>query len=205
MREQYEGFSKDMARLIVADVPEIRGEGDDFDSLHWEKPPVNDDFKLTTRTGEESDAQESTRLQAAHDGKSLLLRFRIEDSNVDGQNVLSPVAEKELWPKGDHVEFWLFGGSARYVFAFNGNGVQYDAKNLDRNWDSKWNLQVRRTETGWEAIAAFPLSTFEFVPGKATSFHWFCTREIRHAKDDSSDVSYQGKPLYYRNFPIVIE
>jgi hypothetical protein len=205
MREQYEGFGKDLARLIVADVPEMRGEAKDLDSLQWEKPVVNDDFKLTTRESELSDAPQSTRLQAARDGETLYLRFRLEDSNVSGQNALMPIADREHWPRGDHVEFWLFDGGVDYVFAFNANGVKYDARKLDRSWDSDWELQVRQTETGWEAIAALPLSTFQFAPGQPTNFRWFCTREISHTEGEAKHVSYQGKPLYYRNFPIVIE
>jgi hypothetical protein len=205
MHDQYSGFSKNLARLIVAHIPEIRGEADDFDSLQWEKPPVSDDFKLTTRTGDVSDALKNTTLQAAHDGKSLYLRFRADDADVASQNALVPIAGQERWPKGDHVEFWLFGGGQQYVFAFNANGAKYDAKNLDRTWDSGWDLKIRKTEAGWEAIATLPLSTFQFAPGTETSFRWFCTREISRVEGEPQHVSYHGLPLYYRNFPIVVE
>ena len=205
MREQYEGFSKGMARLVVAHIPEIRGEADNFDSLQWEKPVVCDDFKLTTRTGETSNAPRSTAIQAAHDGKSLFLRFRMETTKADGRDAMVPVDGGERWPMGDHVELWLFDGGARYVFAFNANGATYDARNLDRTWDSQWVLKVRRTVSGWEAIATLPLSTFGFAPGKATSCRWFCTREISREEGESEHVSYQGLPLDYRKFPIVVE
>ena len=205
MRERYEGFSRDMARLIVADIPEIRGEADDFDSLQWHKPRVCDDFALTTRDGKKSDPPQSTALQAAHDGKLLFLRFRMEAAKGDGRDAMAPVAGKERWPKGDHVEFWLFDRGARYVFAFNAKGARYDARNLDRSWDFPWDLKVRTTKSGWEAIATLPLSTFGFVPGKATGCRWFCTREISRAEGKSRHVSYQGLPLYYRQFPIVVE
>jgi hypothetical protein len=205
MREQYEGFSKDMARLIVADIPEIRGEADDFDSLQWEKPSVCDDFKLTNRTGEAVDASQGTELQAVHDGESLFLRFRVDEPDVDGLNALKPVAGEERWPAGDHVEFWLFGGGKRYVFAFNAKGAHCDAMDLDRGWDSGWQLNVRQIESGWEAIAEIPLATFQLAPGEKTDFQWSCHREISRANGESEDISYQGHPLNYRKFPIVIE
>jgi len=205
MREQYQGFSKDMARLVVADIPEMRGEADEFESLQWEKPVVCDDFRLTTRNGETTVAPQSTRIQATQDGESLFLRFRMEEPSEVKKDVPMLPAGKEHWPLGDHVEFWLFGEGARYVFAFNANGVQYDAKNLDRSWDSKWKLKVRQTEAGWEAIASIPLSVFKFVPGKETDYRWFCTREIRRDESDSQHISYQGMPLYYRNFPVIFE
>ncbi|QDV26494.1 DUF4838 domain-containing protein [Aureliella helgolandensis] len=203
MREQYEGFGKDMARLMIANIPEMRGEADDFDSLQWEKPWVNDDFKLVTRDSDEPKAFSSTKLQAAHDGDSLFLRFRLED--LPPQVVARSGDKAESWPKGDHVEFWLFGGGARYVFAFNAGGSQYDAKDLDRSWDSNWELKVRQTSVGWEAIASIPLSTFQLGAGQPTDLRWFCTREIQLSEQETTEVSYQGKPLYYRNFPIVVE
>ena len=64
MREQYTGFSKDMGRLIVANIPEMAVDGGAFDSLQWEKPPVCDDFKVTTRTGAAVDASESNDCQS---------------------------------------------------------------------------------------------------------------------------------------------
>ncbi|MGB2819750.1 MAG: DUF4838 domain-containing protein [Phycisphaerae bacterium] len=205
MRERYEEFSRNMARLVVANVPEIGGQANDFDSLQWDKPGVCRDFRLTTRTGEKIDAPRSTAVQAAHDGKMLYLRFRTEDSGGDGRDALAPVPGRERWPKGDHVEFWLFDRAARYVFAFSAKGARYDAKNLDRSWNSGWDLKVRETRSGWEAIASMPLAVFRFVPGKATSCRWFCTREICRERGQAASVSYQGLPLYYRKFPIVIE
>ena len=64
MRERYLGFSKEMGRLIVADVPEMVIDGGAFDSLQWEKPIACDDFRGTTRTGAAVDASETTSCQS---------------------------------------------------------------------------------------------------------------------------------------------
>ena len=205
MREQYAGFSKSMARLIVAAIPEMRADAGAFDSLQWKKPPVCDDFKVTTRAGAAMDASETTAVMAAHDGKSLYIRFTASDEAVAKQNALLPVAGKERWPQGDHIEFWLFGGRDRYVFALNAHGAKYDAKNLDRRWGSGWELKVRKDKGGWEAVAVIPMSAFRFVSGKETHFRWFCTREISRTDGSAEQISYQGRPLYYRSFPIVIQ
>ena len=77
---------------------------------------------------------------------------------------MAPVAGHERWPQGDHIEFWIFGGRDRYVFALNAAGAKYDAKNLDRRWESGWELKVRKNESGWEAVAVIPMSVFGFVP-----------------------------------------
>jgi len=205
MHARYSGFSKDLARLVVAHIPEMQGEANDFDSLQWEKPSLNDDFRITSRAGEPEEAALATSVQAARDGDSLFLRFRAEDPNPGNRNQHLPVAGQERWPLGDHIEFWIFSGRDEHVFAFNSKGTTYDAKNLDRNWDSGWTLDVRETNSGWEAIAKLPLSLFNFEPGRKTGVRWFCTREVNHEGSEPQHLSYQGKPLYYRNFPIVIE
>ena len=144
-------------------------------------------------------------MKAAHDGKHLYLKFTASDRMVGKQQATTPATGREQWPRGDRIEFWLFGGRDSHVFAFNANGVRYDAKNLDRAWDSGWELRTRTTQQGWEAVAVIPLSTFGFTPGKATHWRWFCTRQISREEGSTDRMSYQGHPLYYRNFPIVVE
>ncbi len=205
MREQYEGFSKDLVRLTVANIDEIRGQSGDFDSIQWEKPDVCDDFKLTSRDGNSIDAPYQTKLQAVRDGNKFVLRFQMEAPSASSENALPPRPDKEIWPEGDHVEFWLLRGNDQYVFSFNSKGTKYDAKNLDRNWDSQWDLKVRESEEGWEAIASIPLSTFDFKSGEESAFKWSCHREVKLPDQESTHISYQGHPLYYRKFPILIE
>ena len=205
MREQYAGFSKRMARLIVPAVPEMKADRGAFDSLQWEKAPACDDFKVTTRTATAKASSETTAVKAAHDGKNLYIRFTASDKAVYAQNATQPVAGEERWPQGDHIEFWISGGRDRYVLALNANGASYDAKNLDRRWQSGWEVKTRKLKGGWEAIVVIPMSAFNLVAGKETHFRWFCTREISRADGSVEHVSYQGLPLYYRNFPIIIQ
>ena len=103
------------------------------------------------------------------------------------------------------MEFWIFSGRDRYVFALNAAGAKYDAKDLDRRWESGWELKVRKSESGWEAVAVIPMLVFGFVPGEDTRFRWFCTREISRTDGSAERVSYQGLPLYYRSFPVIIQ
>lgn len=205
MREQYAGFSRGMGRLIVANIPEMAIDAGAFDSLQWEKPPVCDDFRVTLRTAAVADASEATSVKAAHDGKNLYVRFTVSDRAIAEQKAMAPTAGQERWPQGDHIEFWLFSGRDRYVFALNAAGARYDAKNLDRRWESGWESKVRKGESGWEAIAVIPMSTLGFVPGEDTRFRWFCTRQISRTDGSVERMSFQGRPLYYRDFPIVIQ
>jgi len=205
MRAQYAGFSKSMARLIAAAVPEMASDEGAFDSLRWNKPLACEDFKITSCAEAPTDASETTMLKAAHDGRNLYIRFTASDRAMARQKVLLPAPGKERWPQGDHIEFWLFGGRDRYVFALNAAGASYDAKNLDRRWQSGWTVKTRRSETGWEAVAIIPMSAFGFEAGNETHFRWFCTREIRRTDGSGEPISYQGRPLYYRSFPVVIQ
>jgi hypothetical protein len=205
MRAQYAGFSKDLARLVVAHVPEIRTENGDFQSLQWEKPLSCDDFRTTTRTEDTPDAPETTIIKAAHDNTHVYLKFTASDRMIGKQEATTLATDREQWPRGDRIEFWLFGGRDCHVFAFNANGARYDAKNLDRAWDSGWHVRTRKNQQGWEAVVVIPLTTFGFTPGKATHWRWFCTRQVSREDGSTYRMSYQGHPLYYRNFPIVVE
>jgi hypothetical protein len=177
----------------------------EFDSLQWEKPRACDDFPGMTRTGTPVTASETTAIKAAHDGKDLYVRFTMSDQAIAERVTHAAAAEEERWPKGDHLEFWLFAGLDRYVFALNAAGAQYDAKNLDRRWESGWQLKVRRTDREWEAVAVIPLAVLGLTPGEDTRIRWFCTREINRKNNDPEHISFQGHPLYYRSFPIVVQ
>jgi len=205
MREQYVSFARKLARLVVPNIPELSGDSGDFDSIQWQKPIPCDDFKITSRSDTVSDVTETTTIQAAHDGKLLHLRLTASDSKSADREALLPTPDDERWPVGDHLELWLFAGNDRHVFALNANGIAYDAKNFDRSWDSGWNVTVRKTAAGWEALAEIPLSVLGFSPGKETPVRWFATREIKSKGSASEEQSYQGKPLYYRSFPIEIQ
>jgi len=205
MAAQYARFSRSMARLVVASVPEMATDAGALDSLQWHKAAACDDFKATSRSAAPAEASETTALRAVHDGKHLYIRFTASDGQMARQKAMAPVPGKERWPVGDHIEFWLFGGRDRYVFAFNAAGARYDAKNLDRRWQSGWRVKVRKGESGWEAVAVVPMSALGFGSDRKPAFRWFCTREVRRTDGSGERISYQGRPLYYRNFPVVIE
>ena len=201
MRAQFAGFSKQLARLVVARIPEIGGDKGDFDSLQWEKPMPSDDFKLTTRTTGAAETPQRTEIKAAHDGRSLYLKFTASGRPPTASGTAASAGNREVWPSGDRMEFWLFQGRESRVFAFNARGDHYDARNLDRSWDSGWKLQTRQTKTGWEAVVTLPLAALKLTPGKTTAWRWFCTRRVA----GTTPISYQGHPLYYRDFPVIIE
>lgn len=204
MRDQYTSFSKGMNRLIIANIPELAHDGDRFESVQWEKPAVLDDFKVTRRQGEILTASQPTTLKAAHDGKSLYLRFTAVDSGIADAKA-APKDDAENFPAGDHGEVWFQLGRDVYLFAFDCNGNVYDAKNYDRDWNSNWRVVTTKTDTGWEAIAVIPLETFGLKPGQETPLKWHAVREINHGRTRSEWISYRAVPLFSHFFPVVVE
>lgn len=192
------------AVLRVANVPEMSHDGDSFDSIQWEKPEALDDFKIVRRIGEYQTPPLRTELKAASDGKHLYLRVTAHDAAADKIEAAPRVEAVESWPKGDHVEIWL-ETSCRFVFALASNGNTYDAKNLDRYWNSGWRVVTRKTNEGWEAIAVIPLEALGVKAGQESTLKWFCVRSVNHVGAPPVTVSYQGQPLFRKNFPLVFE
>jgi hypothetical protein len=206
MRARLEAYTKGMARLVVSHIEELAFDGSTFASVQWEKPEACDDFKVTTRLGETKPGSCATTIKAGHDRKNLYIRFTASDENVGKVKVDQAEKGIESWPKGDHAEIWFSpNGSTDYVFAFNSSGNAYDAKNLDRTWNSGWRLVAQKTDMGWEAIAVIPLQSLSLTPGAETGLKWFATRTIDHGTGKPEETSYQGLPLYNKFFPIVME
>jgi len=206
MREGYAGFSEGISRLMVADIPEMAHDGGTFGSVQWEKPQSLNDFKVPppTRLGPSKTPSQETRIKAAHDGKNLYLRFSAVDGKIGSVNAIKGDGKSEIWPKGDHLEFWLSGAGGSFIFAFNAEGLMYDAKNYDRSWNSAWQLNVKKTEGGYEGIAVIPLASLGLTPKQETKTQWFCIREINHQGETPEEATYKGSVLYQKFYPIIV-
>lgn len=202
-REQFASFSKAMNRLIVAGIPEMAHDGDRFESVQWEKPQALDEFRVVRRAGELKEPAHRTVIKAAHDGRNLYVRCTA--FAAAGKASVPAPQLVESWPRGDHFELWFNQGATRHVFAFNRDGHKYDARNYDRSGNADWRVMTRPTADGWEAIAVIPQAALSLKPGEKTPLQWLALREIDLGGGKSEEVSYQGVPLYYRWFPIVVE
>ncbi len=205
MREGFSSFSQAIIRLSVADIPEMELDGDSFESVQWGKPDVLGDFKVlpATHIGAAKLPSQETRIKAAHDGTNLYLRVTALDSKISSINTVQTEAQAEIFPKGDHIEFWLGGTNGGFLFAFDANGAKYDAKNLDRSWNSGWRLNVKKTDAGYEGIAVIPLASVGLVPKQETKLGWFCAREINHKDEVPEEATYGGSVLNRTFYPIV--
>ncbi|OGV48102.1 MAG: hypothetical protein A2X49_12890 [Lentisphaerae bacterium GWF2_52_8] len=207
MREGYAGFSEGISRLVVANIPEMAHDGESFESVQWEKPESLNDFRTPppTRIGPSKVSSQASSLKAAHDGTNLYLRFTASDSKIANIKTIKGDGKTEIWPKDDHIEFWLNGPGGTYIFAFDAEGNKYDSKNYDRDWNSLWKLKVKKTESGYEAIAIIPLFDLGLAPKQETKLQWFCVREINHKDSTPEESTYKGQVLYKSFFPIIMQ
>src|SRR5690606_13223045 len=184
--------------------PEMSNDGGKFLSLQWEQPQLLEGFFLAVDDGQkEVPASQKTGIKAASDDKNLYLRFYASDSMI-AKAVARPKDDKEIWPAGDHGEIWFKSGQTRMVFAFDCNGNAYDARNLDRNWNSGWQVTTQKTVDGWEAIAIIPLEALGLKPGQETGMTWFVRREINHGQDQPEWATYNGVALDRVWYPLVM-
>jgi len=196
--------NQDLGKLMIANIPEMAGDGHTFDSVHWEKPLELTRFRRPYVYKQPNDPSVETEVRAGHDGNNLYVRFRAADPPSGEIEAMAPRAE-ETFPQGDHLEWWLYDRRGNYVFAFNADGAKYDARNLDRKWDSGWRLATRKTGRGWDAVLTLPLSTFNLKPGQKTSLRWTALREVQHQGEPPETNVFHGMSLHYRTYEIVVE
>lgn len=203
MRNVFASYAKGMARMVVANVAEMAHDGDTFDSVQWEKPRVLDDFKVTQRLGALREPSQRTALKAARTDQHLYIRFTAYDTEMESVLTRERDEQAERWPRGDHAELWFALPHRKpFVFAFDANGTAYDAREYDRDWNSNWRLMTRRIGDRWEAIAVIPLASLGLQPEEKPRLQWFCVREIHHEHRRPEYVSYQGRPLFRKMYPI---
>ena len=196
--------NQDMGKLMIANIPEMFQDGETFESVQWEKPLEMTEFKKPLLYKVPNSPSQDTQIRAGHDGKNFYVRFDASDSYVAAIDAVEPLPT-ENFLLGDHIEFWLYQGGDSYVFAFNCNGSKYDAKNLNKEWNSNWKLNTRKTKAGWNAIITLPLKDFGLAPGKQTSLKWSALRQIKHNGEESETSVYKGMSLHYKKYPIIVE
>lgn len=201
---QFNRLGQSLNRMVIAHQRSITNDGLEFNSLQWEIPDAMENFTEETRFGERKAAEQQTLVKTAHDGKTLYVRFYAKDTDI-AKATARPKDDKELWTAGDHVELWFHGQSETFLFAIDCNGNTYDARNLDRSWNSGWKVKTQKNEEGWEAIVLIPLESVGLKPGQDNDMKWMIRREINHGREKPQWVSYTGGVLYRHSYPVVIE
>jgi len=133
----------------------------------------------------------------AHDAKNLVVLCRCDDPNPEKLFGIPQDKAKEIWPRGDHMEYFFSDPKRqdRFVqFAINCNNTALDRDNIvSEKWNSKWQHKVRKTKKGYEVITVFPLSDLNVNLGTRTPLRGLFFRTVSHNGDrKDSELSTWG-------------
>ncbi|HYR46697.1 MAG TPA: DUF5916 domain-containing protein, partial [Thermoanaerobaculia bacterium] len=143
----------------------------DFDDPAWEKAPAARElFQNEPQEGRPATLDTECRVIATPE--ALLLRFVMEEP-------ASELVARELrrdadLSNDDRIAFVLDTYHDRrnaYFFATNPNGVRADGLVTEEadpsfDWDTVWDVRVRRTARGWDALFKIPYTALNFPGGE---------------------------------------
>lgn len=157
--------------------------GADFDSSLWEGAYTLKDFRVPLADKKDQAATNDTEVRIASDGERVYIRINARDSAMDKVNVLAPPVDGYLntFPAGDHIELVITAREC-FTFAFDCNGNKYLSKDYAPTRYCWYDLRVRKTASGWEALVAFDWDNLlleHFTVGKNFSF-----QAARHSDHD---------------------
>lgn len=132
----------------------------DFDATCWANAAMLDAFNIPAYIdwGAKKPAKQPTNIKVLRDESNLYFHC---SAVTAGPNFM-PASPPDTFPNGERCEIYLMNGKTTYLFAFDGNGNIYDAKDLDRRWNSKWRVRARKNKDSWQAVIAIPLSDIDF-------------------------------------------
>ena len=142
----------------------------DFDDEAWERAPSARDL-FQQEPSEGQPATLSTECRVIATPKALLLRFVMEESA--SEFVANELRRDADLSNDDRVAFVLDTFQDRrnaYFFATNPNGAREDGLVTEEgdpslDWDAVWDVRVRRTPNGWDALFRIPYAALNFPGG----------------------------------------
>jgi len=141
-----------------------------FDDAVWEKAPAAREL-FQQEPNEGQPATLSTECRVIATPKALLLRFVMEESA--SEFVANELRRDADLSNDDRVAFVLDTFQDRrnaYFFATNPNGAREDGLVTEEgdpslDWDAVWDVRVRLTPNGWDALFRVPYTALNFPGG----------------------------------------
>ena len=186
----------DNMKIPEVSVPLIEGISKaGFDSPLWKNAGVINPLAVYDKPQVKS--RYTTNIFLAHDAKNLVVLCRCDDPNPEKLFGIPEDKAKEIWPRGDHMEYFFSDPKRqdRFVqFAINCNNTALDRDNIvSEKWNSKWQHKVRKTKKGYEVITVFPLSDLNVNLGTRTPLRGLFFRTVSHNGDrKDSELSTWG-------------
>src|SRR5690606_7697638 len=112
-----------------------------------------DDWRIADKkesSGGKMDAKYQTSVKLMQDDAHLYVRF--ENQGV-GQSI--PLAAKNVFPNGDHIELLIGSGSSSYYFTVGPSGNHYTRPSLDE----RWQVVTTKDKDSWIALMAIPFES----------------------------------------------
>ncbi len=156
----------------------------DFDDPVWQEAvAVRDVFQQEPNEGEP--ATLSTECRVIATPKALLLRFVMEQPAAEF--VAHELRRDADLHADDRVNLVLDTYHDRrnaYFFSTNPNGIRVDGLITEEeepslDWDTVWDVRVRRTATRWDALFRIPYAALNFPGGESGTWGFNFSRNMR--------------------------
>lgn len=160
-------------RPALAAVPAVRPPTIDgrIEAEEWKNAAVARDFRqLEPRRGEAATAD--TEALVLYDDRNLYVAFRA----ADDQELTAQLTQRDADLLRDDSVIVLIDtfddDRSAFYFSTNALGTQADGRiadngrTVDASWDATWQSAAQRTESGWTAELAIPLSSLKYRAGE---------------------------------------
>ncbi|HEY3125123.1 MAG TPA: carbohydrate binding family 9 domain-containing protein [Thermoanaerobaculia bacterium] len=156
----------------------------DFDDLLWDKAPAARGL-FQQEPDEGAPATLATECRVIATPKALLLRFVMAEPAAE--LVARELRRDADLSNDDRVAFVLDTYRDRrnaYFFATNPNGAREDGLVTEEgdpslDWDTVWDVRVRRTPDGWDALFRIPYTALNFPGGQSETWGFNFSRIMR--------------------------
>jgi hypothetical protein len=159
-----------------------------LDDPAWARAPYDDRF-VQVYPGEGKAPTERTEVRVLYDGAAVYVGVRCHDSAPE--QIVARMTRRDRDIDTDSVAVAFDTQQDRrtaYVFQLSAAGVQldgmfYDDRNLNLDWDAVWDGAVARDQLGWTAEFRIPLSVLRFSDGAAQDWGFQVARTITRKKE----------------------
>ena len=160
----------------------------DFDDPLWNEAPAATEL-VQQEPNEGQPATLRTEVRVIATPKAVLLRFVMEQPAAEF--IARELRRDADLTNDDQIGFVLDTYRDRrnaYFFATNPNGVRVDGLVTEEtppslDWDTVWDVRVRRTPDGWEALFRIPYTALNFPGGSAGSWGLNVGRILRYRNE----------------------
>lgn len=167
--------------------PTIDGYGGDD---VWQSAPIADGFRmLEPDNGPFEPAGRTTEVQLTYDDEAIYVFARMYDSEPDA--ILSQYSQRDVY----NVNTDWFGifinpfndGISDFNFYVTAAGVQTDSRTTangdDISWNTVWESEIRRDETGWSVELKIPYQCLRFSDKDVDDWGLNMIRYVRRTRE----------------------